>query len=280
MELKDYEQRVGKSRHIEVKINCEYCGAEKWAKWSRVKIGQGRFCSLKCSQSWYKDDGKKNWGKENAFFFWEEERNTWYAGWIDKETGKQKRSTKARWLWEDAHGELPRNVVVTYIDGNPKNCELINLKSLSRSESNSIHLQGHVMSKKTKQKISTAHAGKTLTEEHKLKIGDSVQRRWASGEFDSIHVGENNIHWRGGVVRVYPKDFSKDLKKRIMARDDFKCRVCYRNIKRMEVHHIDGNKENNDWENLITLCTKCHHRVHEKSSYHDPIILAFRSMLK
>ena len=67
MELSEYEQRIGKSRHIEVKIVCKHCGKECWSKWSRVKVGLGKFCSRECSSLWQAEQkGKKYVGKENG----------------------------------------------------------------------------------------------------------------------------------------------------------------------------------------------------------------------
>jgi endogenous inhibitor of DNA gyrase (YacG/DUF329 family) len=42
-----------------------------------------------------------------------------------------------------------------------------------------------------------------------------------------------------------------------LKRDNFLCQNCYTN-KNLKIHHIDGNRKNNQLENLITLCSKCH----------------------
>ena len=56
-----------------------------------------------------------------------------------------------------------------------------------------------------------------------------------------------------------------------LIRDNFKCQSCRKNkneVKRLEIHHIDGNgsqkpykERNNKLENLITLCSPCHSMV-------------------
>jgi len=45
-------------------------------------------------------------------------------------------------------------------------------------------------------------------------------------------------------------------------RDAFKCQRCKGDSRRLHVHHIDCDKQNNAGENLITLCAVCHGTVH------------------
>jgi len=79
----------------------------------------------------------------------------------------------------------------------------------------------------------------------------------------------------GNEKRNYlQKKFAK-LKKEILIRDDYKCRYCgyvldldffYSNAKQLEVHHIVPACEEMalylDKDNLITLCKKCHEKIH------------------
>ncbi len=51
-----------------------------------------------------------------------------------------------------------------------------------------------------------------------------------------------------------------NIKLKVLERDEFKCQRC--GYAFLEVHHIDGNRENNDLNNLITLCRKCHFEIH------------------
>lgn len=277
-ELMKYESRVGESRHIEVKINCELCGKEKWVRWQRVKEGRGSYCSLPCANEITNLARRKNYGKENASFIWDENRGIWSAYWKDSDN-IQHTTTKAKWLWENSYGNTPVGYVVTYKDRNPKNCELDNLEIITRGERTSEALMGHIVSDEAKQKMSEAHTGKTLSIGHKRKISQSLYNRWESGEFDDIHVGENHRKWRGGVDGIYPKEFNAELKRKIKERDKDKCRICWQIQERMEVHHMDGNRKNNDMDNLILLCMDCHHRIHDGANEFDPAILAFRSVL-
>ena len=46
---------------------------------------------------------------------------------------------KHRWVWEQAHGKIPKGYIVTFIDGNRQNCELENLKLMSVYENGLRH---------------------------------------------------------------------------------------------------------------------------------------------
>ncbi len=51
-----------------------------------------------------------------------------------KVEGKRLMVPKHRWLWEQAHGEIPEGYVVTFIDGNTSHCVLENLQLVSRKD--------------------------------------------------------------------------------------------------------------------------------------------------
>jgi len=82
------------------------------------------------------------------------------------------------------------------------------------------------------------------------------------GNGDKI-CGDKNPSWQGGIsFEPYGKEFNKALKEQIRKRDDYQCRDCsilqedlgYK----LNVHHIDFNKKNNDPLNLISFCKSCH----------------------
>ncbi len=59
------------------------------------------------------------------------------------------------------------------------------------------------------------------------------------------------------------RDAYRDLHKAVLERDGWRCQVCGTRC-RLEVHHIQlrsrGGRDCED--NLITLCSDCHARVH------------------
>lgn len=63
-------------------------------------------------------------------------------------------------------------------------------------------------------------------------------------------------------------EFNKELKYAIKLRDEFKCKICKKEEKYTKqglyVHHIDYNKNNNDLNNLVTLCPTCHGKTNSK----------------
>jgi len=57
----------------------------------------------------------------------------------------------------------------------------------------------------------------------------------------------------------------KELRKFILERDNYICRTCGREVLQLEdpgllphIHHKDDNRDNNDLDNLETLCSRCH----------------------
>jgi len=89
---------------------------------------------------------------------------------------------------------------------------------------------------------------------------------------------KNPFYKNGDYVDQYHYDFTNRLKEEIRARDGYRCQLCglLQNGRLHSVHHIDHNKENNDPQNLITLCQPCHARVHTKNS--ESMIIAFQQL--
>jgi len=70
------------------------------------------------------------------------------------------------------------------------------------------------------------------------------------------HPGETY----SGRASAYPREWSTDLRDRVIRRDRHKCQMCGA-AENFHIHHIDYDKQNCDLTNLITLCRKCHGRT-------------------
>jgi len=64
----------------------------------------------------------------------------------------------------------------------------------------------------------------------------------------------------------------------VLTRDNFICQNCAKKGERspwrnydLDAHHIDGNRENNSYDNLITLCDDCHFEIHGCNWKNKPI---------
>jgi predicted DNA-binding protein YlxM (UPF0122 family) len=157
-------------------------------------------------------------------------------------------------------------------------------------------MKGHKISKETKDKISKSLMGnipwsKGIKAKDDFRIAKFVKsgreafpienliklswnyrfkkgiNPWNTGKkFMSL---EKNPNWRGGKsYEPYGLEFSNELKERIRIRDGYRCQECFRHqdelysksgIKyKLNIHHIDFNKLNNQKDNLISLCKSCH----------------------
>lgn len=95
----------------------------------------------------------------------------------------------------------------------------------------------------------------------------SRQKTW-----ESIS-GEKHWNWRGGTSNEkYPDEWTDELRENIRNRDNHKCQYpdCVyddtKENKKLDVHHIDGNKNNCEMYNLISLC----HKHHSKIEFSNP----------
>ena len=54
------------------------------------------------------------------------------------------------------------------------------------------------------------------------------------------------------------------IRRRIVERDSYQCRICGKDgvEAKLNVHHIDYDRDHNIDNNLVTLCSKCHQLVH------------------
>lgn len=87
---------------------------------------------------------------------------------------------------------------------------------------------------------------------------------------------ENNPNWKNGISKLpYSFDFTNELKQCIRERDNFVCQNCgmteeehllIKNTK-LNIHHIDYNKQNCNKNNLITVCHYCNSRANGDRDY-------------
>lgn len=164
---------------------------------------------------------------------------------------------------------------------------------------NSISLLGHKHTEATKKKMSETRKrlgtrppnrkGIPLTEEHKknlskankgnIKISTALLGHICSPEtrkkISEAQSGEKSINWKGGIsYQPYPDDWNETLRNSIRQRDSYMCQVCgvsqdelLGHFKKLDVHHIDYNKDNLNPNNLITLCKSCHSKTNNNRDY-------------
>lgn len=157
--------------------------------------------------------------------------------------------------------------------------------------------KGHKHSEETRKKMSEAHKGKVgfwkgktgfwknkrHTKEYKENMSMLAKEKgfgkWMKGRQSSkksndkrsatlkgIYIGVKSSAWKGGKsFELYGKEFNKKLKEKIRKRDNYTCQECNYTEKqlgyKLPIHHIDYNKKNNNFSNLITLCRSCHSKT-------------------
>ena len=103
--------------------------------------------------------------------------------------------------------------------------------------------------------------GTTSSEKHKKAISIAL-----SGENNPMYgvtvmSGETHHNWQGGKsFEPYCKGwYSKAFKELIFKRDNYECQnpLCLGRSVLIVRHHIDGDKMNCCYKNIITLCRSC-----------------------
>jgi hypothetical protein len=110
--------------------------------------------------------------------------------------------------------------------------------------------------------------GKKHSEEFKKKssLTKKGKRSYNEEQFEKQNKktpkGETHPNWKGGTSnQPYPFEFNKILKEDIKKRDDFMCGICGKETQKLAIHHIDYQKNNIKFDNLISLCYSCHSKT-------------------
>jgi hypothetical protein len=109
-------------------------------------------------------------------------------------------------------------------------------------------------SKKFKIMMSKLMSGRILSDETKKKLSNARKGKY---------TGKNSPNWLNGIsFEPYGLEFNYNFKNQIRERDNFICQECKQPQKKLGYalicHHIDYNKKNNNFDNLISLCRNCH----------------------
>lgn len=130
---------------------------------------------------------------------------------------------------------------------------------------------GKKHSKETKEKISESHIGLHMGEKnHNYGKNFSEETRSKMSEsHKGVQAGKNNPAWKGGVsFSEYCHKFNFRLKEQVREKFGRVCFICSKseedNGRRLDVHHVDGNKmqgcDDNEWF-LVPLCRSCHSKI-------------------
>jgi len=146
-------------------------------------------------------------------------------------------------------------------------------KKLSAFQKKNSFFLEYNKTKEHSEKVIRSNKNRIVTEEQKHKISESLKGRKRSpdeilkGRITSIDNEsgrlQNNSNWKGGVSPR--KDTGEWIKisREIKKRDNYTCQICS-NTKNIDVHHVDLDKSNHEPLNLISICRKCHRRIHIK----------------
>jgi len=130
-------------------------------------------------------------------------------------------------------------------------------------------------------------------EERRAKLSMAMIKKWNDPKWrakqETIYErlnyrekfsGPNNPNWRNGESRKpYGKGFTISLRKKIRQRDKYICQLCgiNENGRKLDVHHIDYDKNNNSPNNLISLCASCHIKTsHNRNYWREYFIVNFQ----
>jgi protein-arginine kinase activator protein McsA len=135
--------------------------------------------------------------------------------------------------------------------------------------------------------VYNPHYGKTPSEETKQIMRDKLSgennpfygrhhTQELKKDFSERFSGEKHPQWLGGIsYEPYSPEFNDKTKERIRERDEYKCQVCSKEGKHLDIHHIDYNKKNFADSNLISLCKSCHSKTTHHREYWQPYLTEF-----
>lgn len=117
------------------------------------------------------------------------------------------------------------------------------------------------LANKRSESATKINTGRKLSKETKDQISESLRNSPKVARGVDCHLYKDG---KGGTP--YLSTWSR-TKLQIMERDGYSCqgKDCRKKQPVLNVHHIDENPQNDNPENLITLCSSCHRRAHKNS---------------
>lgn len=229
---------------------CEICNSIFKTYNSRIKAGYGRFCSAACQSKWH---SRETLGTKHPQY------NS-----VIQECVICGKKVKRR---------------PSEIKNNRKKC--CSLKCMGKFRSLYLSKEKHSFWKGYSKVCQVC--GKTFH----LKPSEGIKRITCSREcMTKLYMeklkGIANPNWKGGLsFEPYPLGWNKTFKEQIRQRDGRKCKICgipeIECKRKLNVHHIDYNKNNLSPDNLISLCGSCHTKTNGNRAYFQhslPYILA------
>lgn len=120
------------------------------------------------------------------------------------------------------------------------------------------------------------HAGKPLPDYYKESLALAKRKNpikyWLNKKRESMR-GEKNWNWKGGGCRYFRhKEMGRveyiEWRRKIFKRDNYTCQLCGEYAGALNAHHLklwkNHPKLRYSVKNGITLCEKCHKKVHRK----------------
>lgn len=94
-------------------------------------------------------------------------------------------------------------------------------------------------------------------------------KRSRHGVYFCSRVCKDNGQRIGGIEKIQPPHYgTRQIAeyRKMFSPDELKCIRCGYNEFgcAVEIHHKDGDRKNNNRENLVTLCANCHGALHHK----------------
>lgn len=125
-------------------------------------------------------------------------------------------------------------------------------------------MKGKRHSGETRRKISQSLIGNQRSLGRKESESTRFKKRVA-------RLGDKNPAWVDGRTFIsYSREFLESIRHEIKRRDNYTCQDCGRAegecAATLNVHHIDTDRQNNNADNLISLCDSCHRKRHNDIS--------------
>ncbi len=132
-------------------------------------------------------------------------------------------------------------------------------ESIEKMKGNT-NAKGYKHTKEECRKISKSKRGKPSSFMGK-KHSKETRSKMSKAQKERLKIETNHPNWQGGLSKEeYGLKWTNQLKEKIRKRDNHTCQCCGKKDikKKLDVHHIDYDKKNNNEDNLITLCRSCH----------------------